>query len=130
FKLRSLKTHIATGIANKRSAIKHQFVLPAHLVDVHHRQTSRILTQAVATLLHFILRKGRGIEHQHGLCTGVSSLLRAAAFPEVLANRQAETHTINVKHKGFAARTEIAFFVEHAVIGEFLLAVLAYALAI
>ena len=120
--------HDLTGrIHDEGIAVEHQLVLTADQIDEHQRN-SRLadacradLPLSLPLLVHFI---GRGIDDQQHLRAGPARPLRGLGVPDILAHQDPRLDAVQFDHRGFGAGGEIAFFVEHPVIGQAGLAVI------
>ena len=118
---------LALGIHHDRPPVEDQFILATDEVDVDHGDArlpdppleQRLPLQALAGM------KGRGVDVDEQARPGVRGLQgrSRAERPDVLANGDARRHAPDVDDAGGVPRREIALFVEHAVVGQQLLAV-------
>ena len=121
---RRLPHHVALRIEHAGSAIEHELVLPADQVYVHHRQARRadpFAKNLVARRL-FPLVIRRGVDRQDHLGPGRLGHRRRLGPPYVLADREAETHALDLEDAGLVPRGEVALLVEHFVVRQVVLA--------
>ena len=108
-----------------RIAVEHQFVLPANQVGVKDGQAifDRPLSQDLQPQPAFAGVKGRGVQIEQQLRTGLGGLAHRPGLPHILADGDADPRALEFEHQRFRARHEIAFLVEHTVIGQTLLVI-------
>ena len=79
----------------------------------HHVVTFRYLVHVV----------GRGVEVEQHLGAGLNGLLNRAIYPNIFANGYPDAATGCTDYTGLATRSEIAFLIEYAVVGQILLVI-------
>ena len=117
-KHRPLVRELACTVHGKRRAIKHQLILPAHLIDVDDRDAGIRRTLAHNFIASLQLRHviGRGVQHQQHLCAGIACGNRGGLLPHVLANVDAQAHALMLEHARRITGVEVAHLVEHLVV--------------
>ena len=115
---RHLQGQRAVGIEHEGSAIEHQLVLPADLVEIGHRQPRLGDPRHHQVQAHVILvaLERRAIGHQQDFGPGLGQRLAGFFGPDILADRHAEAHALEGDGAGSRARLEHPLLVEHAVV--------------
>ncbi len=123
----------------KRSAVEHDLVLSADLVDIEQRQAvapAGLSEDSVAQLaLAHVRRAGVDRHHQIGrriahALKGVDLVVLPAVVPAVFADHEADARLPHAQHRGHVgARLEVATLVEDVVGGQQLLGVAEHHLA-
>ena len=123
--LRQAHLHGAGAVEGKRAAVEYQFVLAADEVAIDGRHPGRCHTagQYFLALLMFFKMTGRGVEDEQQFGAGFARRLSRARLPDVGTNIDAAAHAAKGDDTGFSSGVEIAFFVEHVVVGQAILAV-------
>ena len=133
---RQLQQGAAIRGNHQAAAVEHQFVVAAHLVEVHHRavQTSGRLAGQLAPQGRFagVKRRGRQIDQQIGFCLHQGGdrvrsrqplPLQRILHPEVFADGEPQPLTSRQgQQAGAVAGAEIAPLIKHVVTGQQLFA--------
>ena len=123
---RRLGHQFALGAKHHRAAVEHQLVLAAHLVRVadEHAVVDGARGQHPTAELSLARVVGRAVDVDDDLRTRLRlRLRRVPGVPDVLAHAQAHAHARHRVRRTALAGAEIAQLVEHAVVGQPLLAV-------
>ena len=117
---RRTKTDVAFPCHHERTAVKHQFVLSAHHVDVDNRNLD--FRNSLANL-HFAIFLtcqfvGRPVDHYDAFRAGGSARCHRSRAPDVFANIESDSHTIDREDRGLLATGEVSLLIEYAVIGQ------------
>ena len=112
-------------VHDERAAIEHEFVLPADHVDVHDRPLDLLDTPPHDGFAFGLARDlvRRTVDRDDAFRTGQPGRLDGCRLPDVFADGEAETDAVQLEHRRVPAFRKIAFFVEHAVVRQQLLAV-------
>ena len=119
-KRRHLKGQRTISIQPEGAAIKHQLVLSAHLIEINHRQ-ARLLHprhRAIQPDVEFVTLIGRAIGHQQNFAPRLGDTFHRIRAPDVLADRNANPHTLKHNRPRQRAGRKHALFIKHAIIGQ------------
>ena len=120
------------GVHHKGPAVEDQFVLAAEQIDVDDRKPCGAHTiphHAFASLLK-AERIRRTIDDYDELRACLLRGDRGIGLPDVFADQDGDTNAVQLHDAGFAPVFEVALLVEHAVVRQFLLAIVGERLAI
>ena len=129
---RKLVGQFTPFVHDKGGAVEYQFILSADLVAIDQRHT-RLRNAVARNLIAFLLLDpviGRRVGHQQHPGARAGSDFRRAAFPDVAADVHAKPHSLHVKHAAGIAGFEGSQFIEHGMVGKFLLVVHSQHLAV
>jgi hypothetical protein len=115
---RHLPGQRTVGIQDEGGAIEDEFVLPAYLVQIDHRQPGLGHARDDEVEAHVVLvaLEGRAVGNEQDFSTCLRQCLAGLIGPDILADRNAEPHTLEGDGPGGGAGVEHALLVEHAVI--------------
>ena len=113
----------AVGVHHERTAVKHQLVLTANLVQIDQRQPGLDHPADGVVNAHIRLAglERRAVRDQQQLATGLGDAFVHVGGPDVLADRHADAHIVEIYRSGERARIEHALFIEHPIIRQIML---------
>ncbi len=121
------KANLAVCIHDKRATVEHQLVLATDHIHIKQRNASFRNPRAnrfFSIHLHTNFIR-RAVDRDHALGTGAAAASHWPALPDVFADSQPQTDAVDFENGCVFARREIAFLIEHAVVRQDLLAIVA-----
>ena len=115
---RHLQGQRAVGVEREGTAIEHQLVLAAQLVQIDQRQAGFDDARGgdVEAGIQFRTLEGGAIRHQQDFRAGFLQALDDFRRPDILADRHAEADAAEIHRPRQRPRLEYALFVEHAIV--------------
>ena len=122
-KHRHLHGKRSVRIQHKGSAVKHQLILPAHLIEIGHGQArfGDPRHDEVEPLIILVTLERRAIGNKQDFGPGFRQRLASLFRPDILADGNPEAHPLEGNGAGGRARLKHPLFIKHAVIGQIML---------
>ena len=117
---RQLKREAAVSVEAERAAVKHQLILPAHLIDIDQWQAAlgHAGDDGVQPLQQTPAPIGRAIGHDENFSARLGQAFHHILAPDVFADWDADAHAVDGNRTRHGACIKDALFIEHTVIGQ------------
>ena len=115
---RALHRDFTISRHHEAATVKHQFILPAKLIDINQRQArfAHARMGMGAAFIVFAALKRRPVGRHQKLGTFSFEMRAHITKPDILANRQAQPHAAHFNGCWQGAGMKQAFFVKHRII--------------